>query len=68
MSRDPLTRGQVFEARVEQWRPDLMTALGRLYADPDAVADRLLAIARTAYDARPDELHDLDDQRLAEPD
>jgi len=68
VSRDPLTRGQVFEARVERWRPDLMTALGRLYADPDAVADRLLAIARTAYDARPDELHDLDDQRLAEPD
>ena len=68
MSRDPLTRGQVFEARVERWRPDLMTALGRLYADPEAVADRLLAIARAAYDARPDELHDLDDQRLAEPD
>ena len=68
VSRDPLTRAQVFEARVERWRPDLMTALGRLYADPDAVADRLLAIARTAYDARPDELHDLDDQRLAEPD
>ena len=58
VSRDPLTRGQVFEARVERWRPDLMAALGRLYADPDAVADRLLAIARTAYDARPDELHD----------
>jgi amylosucrase len=68
VSRDRLTRAQVFEARVERWRPDLMTALGRVYADPEAVAKRLLAIARTAYDARPDELHDLDDQRLAEPD
>ena len=68
MSRDPLNRAQVFEARVERWRPDLMTALGRVYDDPEAVAERLLAIARTAYDARPDELHDLDDQRLSEPD
>ena len=68
MSRAPLNRAQVFEARVERWRPDLMTALGRLYDDPEAVADRLLAIARAAYDARPDELHDLDDRRLAEPD
>ena len=45
-----------------------MAALGRLYDDPEGVAERLLDIARAAYDARPDELHDLDERRLAEPD
>ena len=45
-----------------------MAALGRLYDDPEGVAERLLDIARAAYDARPDGLHDLDDRRLAEPD
>ena len=28
-------------ARAERWRPDLMTALGRVYDDPEAVADPL---------------------------
>ena len=45
-----------------------MAALERLFPDPEAVADRLLAIARAAYDARPDELHALDERRLAAPD
>ncbi len=45
-----------------------MAALGRLYDDPEGVAERLLDIARAAYAARPDELHDLDERRLAEPD
>ena len=58
----------MFDARVDRWRPDLMTALERLYDDPAGVADRLLAIARAAYDARPDDLHDLDQRRLGEPD
>ena len=46
-----------------------MTALGRLYDDPDAVADRLLAIARTAHDARPGRAaRRSTTRRLAEPD
>jgi amylosucrase len=57
-----------YDERVEKWRPDLMAALRRLYDDPDAVADRLLAIARAAHEARPAELRDLDKRRLAEPD
>src|SRR4029078_13326912 len=48
VSRDPLNRAQVFEARVERWRPDLMTALGRVYDDPDAVAERALAVDMSA--------------------
>ena len=57
-----------FARRAEQWRPDLLAALERLYDDPEGVAARLLDIARAAHDARPDELHDLDRRRLAEPD
>jgi amylosucrase len=53
---------------VERWRHDLAAALERLYDDPEEVAERLLAIARAAYDARPKDLHDLDDRRLAAPD
>ena len=64
----PVPSATVFADRVARWRPDLMTALERLFPDPDAVADRLLAIARAAYDARPDELHALDERRLAAPD
>ncbi len=45
-----------------------MAALSRLFDEPEAVAHRLLAIARTAYDARPAELRELDARRLAEPD
>jgi amylosucrase len=57
-----------FADRVARWRPDLLSALARVFPDPEAVADRLLAIARTAYDARPAELRDLDARRLAAPD
>ena len=57
-----------FDARVDRWRPDLVAALSRLYDEPEAVADRLVQIARTAYDARPAELRELDERRLAEPD
>jgi amylosucrase len=61
-------RPSEFDNRVERWRPDLVEALERLYDDPGGVAERLLAIARTAYLARPDELHELDQRRLDEPD
>ncbi len=57
-----------FQGRAGRWRPDLLAALERLYDDPEGVAARLLDIARAAHDARPDELHDLDRRRLAEPD
>ena len=63
-------RQTAFDARVEQWRPDLEACLGRVYgADAAAgVADRLVALARAAHDARPDDLRALDERRLAEPD
>ncbi len=63
-----VSRAAEIDARIERWRPELMGALRRLYDDPDGVADRLVAIARTAHDNRPAELHVLDQQRLAEPD
>ncbi len=61
-------RARTFEDRVAQWGPDLTSALARVFPDPAPVADRLLALARAAYDARSDALHDLDARRLAEPD
>jgi len=62
---DPAT---VFEDRLARSWPDLTTALARLYPDPAPVADRLLRLARAAYDARPADLRELDERRLAEPD
>ena len=70
----PVTKGRgdrtAFEARVERWRPDLETSLGRVYGPGAAggVADRLVALARAAHDARPEDLRALDERRLAEPD
>src|SRR5262245_36517147 len=45
-----------------------MAALVHLYDDPGEVAERLIEIARTAYEERPEELHELDERRLAAPD
>ena len=59
---DPLS------ARIEQWRPDLLTALARLYPDPETVAARLVDLVHRAHADRPDELRALDERRLAEPD
>jgi amylosucrase len=59
-----------FEARLRAWEDDLRGTLQRVYG-PDAapeVTRRLLGIARAAHDARPDDLHDLDERRLAAPD
>jgi amylosucrase len=59
-----------FEARVQQWRPELVGCLTRVYG-PDraeATTDRLIALARTAHDQRPAELRALDERRLAAPD
>jgi amylosucrase len=57
-----------FDARADRWRSDLTASLTRLYDDPEAIAARILGIARAAYDARPAELHDLDRRRLDAPD
>ena len=62
--------GAGFEGRLQHWRPDLVRTLGRVFgadAAPD-LADRLVAIARAAHDAHPDDLRALDEKRLAEPD
>jgi amylosucrase len=56
------------QQRLDRWRPDLVTPLANLYPDPESVAERLLTIVEKAHAARPEELRDLDDQRLAEPD
>ena len=58
------------EERLAAWAPDLRACLARVYG-PDAagaVTDRLLAIARAAHASRPDDLRQLDERRLREPD
>ena len=67
MSRDPLTRGQVFEARLERWLPDLDgRARAACTPTPTAVADRLVG-DRRARRTPPahDDLHRLDLTPLA---
>ena len=59
-----------FDARVREWAPDLHATLARVYgaAAAPVVGERLLEIARAAHAWRPDELHDLDERRSADPD
>ncbi len=59
-----------FESRLQEWSPDLLRTLGRVYGDDaaPAVADRLVEIARTAHADRAAELRELDARRLREPD
>jgi amylosucrase len=64
----PALRREIFEARLERWLPDLVEALRALYADPEAVADRLVVLAACAYAERDEELHRLDLRRSLEPD
>ena len=64
----PPLRREVLEARIERWLPDLRTAVARLYDDPEAVVQRLLSLAVSAYAARDDELHRLDLRRSLAPD
>ena len=63
-----MARPDPLSARIEQWRPDLLTALARLYSDPEVVAGRLVDLVRAAHAARPAELLALDLQRIREPD
>ena len=64
----PAHERELFEARLERWLPDLDSALAPLYGDPDAVRDRLVRLAATAYVARSGELRALDLERSLAPD
>ncbi len=63
----------MFGSRVRAWRPDLVRGIGTVWPalpaeEREGLADRLVALAREGYDARPDDLRALDADRLAEPD
>lgn len=63
-------REELFELRVERFRPDLVEALRMVY-DPqvaDATAARFVELARVAYAERPPDLHRLDLRRSLQPD
>ena len=63
-------RRELFDLRVERFRPDLTDALELVYG-PDtapALRDRLVALALDAYTARPHDLHLLDAKRSLQPD
>ena len=70
----PVTRStpppDPFETAAARWRPDLIACLARVYggAHAERVADRLVAVARAGWAGRPDDLRDLDEQRLRDPD
>jgi len=64
----PDHRRETFELRLERWLPDLRAALEPLYVDHADVLDRLVTLAASAYAARDDDLHRLDQRRTLEPD
>ncbi|SNS89856.1 alpha-amylase family protein [Rhodococcoides kyotonense] len=64
----PEHRRATFELRLERWWPDLHDAVTTLFPDPDAVAAALVAVAAQGFVDRPDDLHQLDDRRLLQPD
>ncbi len=63
-------RQELFELRVERHRRDLVEALEMLFGLDAALplADRLVALARSAYEDRPHDLHVLDLRRSLQPD
>ena len=65
---DPLRR-RTFALRLDRWWTDLIEPLTLLYGDqaPD-LADTLIVAAATAFRDRSEELHELDERRLLEPD
>ncbi|MGC1209026.1 MAG: alpha-amylase family protein, partial [Ornithinimicrobium sp.] len=63
----PASRRQTFMLRVHRRWTELLDGLG-VYPEREVVAGRCLELAATAYAARPDDLHTLDEQRLLEPD
>jgi len=63
-------RRELFDLRVDRWRPDLHAALTTLYSADVAAAleQRLLTDAAGAYRDRPADLHRLDQVRTLAPD
>ena len=62
-------RRRTFALRLDRWWTDLIEPLTLLYGDraPD-LADTLIVAAATAFRDRSEELHELDERRLLEPD
>ena len=62
-------RRQTFELRVERWWPDLVAGLAALYRPDqvDALGERLLLLAATAFRDRDPELARLDEARVLDP-
>ena len=58
------------EGRLTAWVPDLHATLVRVFGPAAAgdVTDRLVAIARVAHAARTEDLRELDERRLCDPD
>src|SRR3954468_4344922 len=68
LSRD---RRETFALRLDRWWPDLADALAMIHPDPEVaepLLEQLVGLAASAYAARPEDLHRLDQQRLLTPD
>ena len=64
-------RRDTFALRLDRFWSDLRDAVVAIHPDPDvsqALLERLVVLAATAYAARPDDLHRLDLKRLLQPD
>ena len=62
-------RRRTFELRLDRWWTDLIDPLTLLYGDAaGALANTLVLAAATAYRDRDEDLHELDERRLLEPD
>ncbi|MBA2560614.1 MAG: alpha-amylase, partial [Propionibacteriales bacterium] len=61
-------RQELFGARLRRWWPDLVEALGAVYADAESLGTRVVGLAADAFARRDDELHGLDLTRSLEPD
>lgn len=59
---------EAFEIRLTRWWPDLIEGLRAVYAEPDAVARRIVRSAAQAYRERDPELRRLDAERILRPD
>ena len=65
----PVLRRRTFALRLDRWYEDLHSGLGTVYGtDAAALEERLVTLAATAYRDRDDDLHELDERRLLEPD
>ena len=64
----PEHRRDTFDLRLQRWWPDLVDGLTGVYADPGALAARLVRLAAGAYREREPELLRLDERRTLAPD